>query len=293
MADQKKDTVTRKIWNWLLKNRRAILFMTGLTIFTFVWLIPIIWTLSLSFRLESSIREELTRLLPIPFTLDHYEELLSNGRLLRWLLNSFIVAISRTVLQILICSLAAYAFARISFKGKRFLFPVALIGVMVPFQAIIIPLYLFFADLQLHNTYVALILPGVASSFAIFLLFQFFQAIPKDLDEAAFMDGANHLTVYWKIIMPLSTPVLTALAIFIFLGTWNEYLWPLVSATNEDILTITIGLRKLQATIGGHEAPQYGNRMAAAWIGGLPILIFFLIFQKRVISGIQLTSGIK
>lgn len=276
-----------------IQKRNQIIYFTGLTTFVFIWLIPILWTISLSFRTEASIQQDLTRILPIPFTLEHYQSMLSNGQMVRWLLNSLIVAGSRTVLQLFVCSLAAYAFARINFKGKRFLYPLALIGLMVPFQAIFIPLYLIFAQFQLHNTYIALILPGIASSFAIFLLFQFFQGIPRDLEEAAFLDGASRFVVYWRVIMPLSTPILTALSIFIFLGTWNEYLWPLVSATDDQMLTITIGLRKLSQIVGGHEAPKYGAQMAAAWVGGLPILIFFLIFQSRIISGIQLTSGIK
>jgi multiple sugar transport system permease protein len=163
---------------------------------------------------------------------------------------------------------------------------------MVPFEAILIPIYLFFADLRLHNTYTALIAPEVASPLALFLLTQFFQEIPTELDEAAYLDGASRLTVYRRVILPLATPVLTTLAIFTFLGTWNEYLWPLVSSTDRQALTLTIGLRKLAETFG-HQTRDLGLKMAGAWVGGIPILVFYFIFQRRVVSGIKLTSGFR
>jgi multiple sugar transport system permease protein len=273
-------------------NRRNVFLVFVLGGLTLLWLLPTLWTLSLSLRTEASIRQNLTMLLPIPFTLEHYGEILKTGLLPRWLLNSLIVASSRTIVQIFFCSMAAFAFARIPMKGKRALYLLVLLGMMIPFQAIFIPLYLLFADLKLHNTFAALILPGIPSAFAVFLLVQFFKGIPKELDEAAYMDGASRFTVYWKIIMPLSIPVLTTLAIFIFLGAWNEYLWPLVSATQDNIMTVSVGLRKIRTTIGGHEALQYGKLMAAAWIAALPIVAFFLVFQRKIISGIHLSSGI-
>ena len=161
---------------------------------------------------------------------------------------------------------------------------------MVPGQATFIPVYLLFSKLKLLNSFPALILPGIASPFAVFLLVQFFKGIPIELEEAARLDGASRIGVYFRIFLPLSTPVLTALAIFTFLGTWNEYLWPLVAATDPDVMTITIGLTNLTATTYTNE---YGKTMAAAWTAGLPIVFFFFIFQKRIISGIQISSGIK
>lgn len=262
----------------------------GMSLFAFVWLIPIIWTISISFRPENAIQADLTQLVPIPFTTEHWQFIVSDGRVIQWFTNSLIVATTRTVLQLIICSLAAYSFARIPFPGRRYVFMFALIGLMVPGQATFIPVYLLFSDLHLLNTFYALIIPGIASSFAVFLLVQFFRNIPIELEEAAYLDGASRLGVYFRIMLPLSTPVLTALAIFTFLGTWNEYLWPLVAATDPDIMTITIGLRNLTATV---QRTEYGQTMAAAWAAGLPIILFFLIFQKRIISGIQVSSGIK
>ncbi len=272
------------------ERRNRMIALGSLIVLAFIWLLPMIWTLSVSLRPETSIQADLSRLVPVPFTLENYEFVLSSSRLARWFGNSLVVTVVRTVLQIGVCSLAAYAFARIKFPGRRYLFPFVLIGLMVPGQATFIPVYLLFSNLQLLNTYTALILPGIASSFAVFLLVQFFKNIPIELEEAALLDGASRLGVYFRIFLPLSTPVLTTLAIFTFLGTWNEFLWPLVAATDPDIMTITIGLRNLTATV---DRIEFGQTMAAAWAAGLPIVIFFLIFQQRIISGIQISSGIK
>jgi multiple sugar transport system permease protein len=273
-------------------NWRQVLFALLFCGFTFLWMLPAIWSLVTSFRYETDIQRNLISLVPFPFTVGHYERILGDGLVARWFLNSLVVASTRTVFQLTLCSLAAFAFTRIPFKGKRIVYIVVLIGIMVPFEAILIPIYLFFADLRLHNTYIALIAPEVASPLALFLLTQFFQEIPTELDEAAYLDGASRLTVYLRVILPLATPVLTTLAIFTFLGTWNEYLWPLVSATDRQALTVTIGLRKLAETFG-HQTRDLGLKMAGAWVGGIPVLIFYFIFQRRIVSGIKLTSGFR
>jgi multiple sugar transport system permease protein len=260
--------------------------------FTFVWMMPALWSLVTSFRHEADIQRNLISLVPLPFTLEHYERILGDGLVMRWFLNSLVVSAARTIIQITFCSLAAYAFARIPFRGKRGLYLLVLVGLMVPFEAILIPVYLLMADVHLHNTWAALVAPEIASPLALFLLTQFFQEIPPELDEAAHMDGASRFAVYRRIILPLATPVLATLAIFTFLGTWNEYLWPLVSSTDREALTVTIGLRKLAETFG-HQTRDLGLKMAGAWVGGIPILIFYFILQRRIVSGIRLNSGIK
>jgi multiple sugar transport system permease protein len=260
--------------------------------FTFAWMLPAFWSLATSFRPDAAIQRDLVSLVPIPFTLEHYDRILGDGLVGRWFLNSMVVATARTVIQILLCSLAAFAFARVPFRGKRWLYLLVLIGLMVPFEAILIPTYLLMADLGLHNTWAALVAPDIASPLALFLLTQFFQEIPQELDEAAYIDGASRFEVYRRIVLPLAGPVLATLAIFTFLGTWNEYLWPLVSSTDRDSLTVTIGLRKLAETFG-HQTRDLGLKMAGAWVGGIPILIFYFILQRRIVNGIRLSSGIK
>jgi len=271
---------------------RGVLFFLLFCAFTFAWMMPALWSLVTSFREEAEIQRNLISLLPIPFTTEHYERILGDGLVSRWLVNSFVVSAARTVIQIALCSLAAYAFARIPFPGKRPLYILVLVGLMVPFEAILIPVYLLMADAGLHNTWAALVAPEIASPLALFLLTQFFQEIPPELDEAAYMDGASRFAVYRRIILPLATPVLATLAIFTFLGTWNEYLWPLVSSTDRESLTVTIGLRKLAETFG-HQTRDLGLKMAGAWVGGIPILVLYFILQRRIVSGIRLNSGIK
>ncbi|MEO7221266.1 MAG: carbohydrate ABC transporter permease [Devosia sp.] len=261
-------------------------------LFTFIWMLPALWSLITSFRHEADIQRQLITLMPNSLTLESYARILGDGQVAQWFVNSIAVSGIRTIVQIALCSLAAFAFARIPFRGKRPLYLLVLVGLMVPFEAVLIPVYLLFASAHLHNTWWALIAPDIASPLALFLLTQFFQEIPPELDEAAYIDGASRFTVYFQIILPLAKPILATLAIFTFLGTWNEYLWPLVSATNRDSLTLTIGLRKLAETFG-HQERNLGLKMAGAWVGGIPILIFYFIFQRRIVDGIRLTSGFK
>lgn len=274
-----------------LKRHGNKLYMAALTLFTFFWMLPIIWTFITSLRPETHIQANVATLIPIPFTLENWAFVLGSNRIPRWLFNSAFVAVTHTILQLAICSVAAYAFARIKFKGRNIIYPLVLAGLMVPGQATFIPVYLMFSEFELLNTYAALILPGIASPFAIFLLVQFFKDIPIELEEAAFIDGASRWTVYSKIILPLSLPVLITLSIFTFLGNWNSYLWPLVAATTDEVRTITIGLNLISQSWGYRDS--YGAVMAAAWVGAIPIVLFFFVFQRRILSGIAIGSGVK
>ena len=267
------------------------LFLGALAIFAFIWMLPVLWTLVSSFRTEASLQRHLASLMPHPFTLENWTYILGSSQLWKWVGNSVLVSTTHTLAQLTVCSLAAYAFARLDFYFKRILYILVLAGLMVPFEATFLPVYLLFADLKLHNSLIALILPGIASSFAVFLLTQFFRGIPLELEEAAMMDGAGRFRIFLTIIIPLSTPVLTTLAIFTFLGNWNSYLWPLISATTTDVYTIVIGLRKISQSWGFVDF--YGRNLAAAVFTAMPIIVFFFIFQRRIISGIAINSGIK
>lgn len=270
---------------------RDRLFILALAIFAFIWMSPVLWTVVTSFRTEPALQRNLASFIPTPFTTENWSFILSSGNLWKWFGNSVIVSTTHTLAQLVVCSLAAYAFARLDFYFKRPLYILVLVGLMVPFQATFLPVYLLFSNLNLHNTLIALILPGIASSFAVFLLTQFYRGIPKELEEAAMMDGAGRFRIFIQIIVPLSVPVMTALAIFTFLGNWNSYLWPIISATSSDVYTIVIGLRKISQAWGFVDF--YGRNMAAAIFTALPIVIFFFVFQRRIISGIAINSGIK
>ena len=273
------------------ENLRNRLYIAVVAVFAFIWMLPVLWTLATSLRPEPALQRNLASLLPLPFTTENWTFILGSSQLWKWVGNSLIVSITHTLAQLTVCSLAAYAFARLDFYFKRILYVLVLAGLMVPFEATFLPVYLLFANLKLHNTLIALILPGIASSFAVFLLTQFFRGIPLELEEAAMMDGAGRFRIFLTIILPLSTPVITALSIFTFLGNWNAYLWPLISATTTEVYTIVIGLRKISQAWGFVEF--YGRNMAAAVFTAMPIILFFFVFQRRIISGIAINSGIK
>lgn len=243
-----------------------IAYFAGVSVFTLVWLSPMIE--------------------PMGAALPAMPSLLSSASVRRWLLNSVLISSTHTVLQLIVCTSAAYAFARVPFPGKRVIYAIVISGFMIPEQAFFIPIYLMFANLQLLNTYFALIIPGVASPVVIFLLTQFFRGIPTELDDAAKMDGAGRFTILTQIILPLSMPVLAVIVLYSFLANWNSYLWPLVSATQSEMWTLTIALKKLANTNG------VSGGVAAAWLAGVPLILLFFIFQKHIFNGIRIYSGI-
>jgi len=276
-----------------LKTRqfRNIIFLVALSALSIIWMIPAIWTISTSLRPEVAIHRDLGRLIPETVTFEHWTYLLSKSRLPRWFFNSVVVSAAHTVIQLVVSSLAAYAFARVQFIGSRFLYLLVLAGLMVPSQVTFIPVYLLFSNLDWLNTYPALIIPGVASPLGVFLFTQFFKNVPMELDEAAVIDGANRFQVYWRIMLPISLPALTTMAIFAFLWSWNSYLWPLIAATEQEMMTLPIGLAKVSQAWGFVE--YYGRNMAAAALSALPVVIFVFVFQRKIISGIAVQSGIK
>lgn len=281
------------IANWanyrLRKRLGKIGFLAALSLAAIVWLVPVIWMFSLSLTPNEILRTTTTSLIPIQPTLENYIGVLEAGLTARWFMNSVVVTVTTTVVTLVLCAMAGYAFARLKFRGKGILFPFVLAGLMVPKEAMFIPLFLVFAEFELHNTYAALILPRVAAPLGVFIMTQFLKAIPRDIEEAAELDGASRWTIFWKIMMPMSVPALTALAIFTFILTWNDYLWPLVSATQKEMFTITIGLASLQGNFA--QATELGSLMARGVLASAPLLLLFLIFQRQLIRGIAVGSG--
>jgi multiple sugar transport system permease protein len=273
----------------LRKRFRKISFFVVLSLAAFVWLVPIIWMFSLSLTPNEILRTITTSLIPIRPTLANYISVFQVGLTPRWFMNSIVVTVTTTVGTLVLCSMAGYAFARLEFGGKRVLFPFVLAGLMVPKEAMFIPLFLVFAQFEMHNTYAALILPRVAAPLGVFIMTQFFKAIPRDIEEAAELDGASRWTIFWRIMLPMSIPALTALAIFTFILTWNDYLWPLVSATEKEMFTITTGLASLQGNFA--QATELGSLMARGVLASAPLLLLFLIFQRQLIRGIAVSSG--
>lgn len=223
---------------------------------------------------------------PANFSLDNYWRTFAAVPFGRYYFNSIVVAVSVTVFQILISSLAAFAFARLRFRGREALFLFYLATLMIPFPVTLIPNFLIVKNLGWYDTYLALIVPGLFSVFSTFLLRQYYRGIPLDFDEAARMDGASSLRIWWQIIVPLSGPVLATLAIFVFQGVWNEFLWPLVVTTSENMRTIPVGL----AAFVGQYSTAWDLLMAGSVIALLPVLVIYVLGQKWFVQGIALSG---
>jgi multiple sugar transport system permease protein len=204
------------------------------------------------------------------------------------LLNSAIVAVVSTIGVVAVCALAGYALARLSFRGRSALFVLIMAGLMIPDHAVFIPRLVMFSEFGLANSYIGLALPRIALPLGVFLMFQFFRAIPKELEEAAALDGAGTWTIFLRIILPLSRPAMVTLGIFAFVQAWNDFLWPLVSTNRPEMYTVTIGLAGLQSNFAQTEG--LGSLMATAVVTSIPILLVFLVFQRYLIEGVRGTA---
>lgn len=242
---------------------------------------PLVWTLLLSLKSNAELVGNSGAALHGPYTLENYVAIFGNDSTLRWLLNSAIVSLGTTAGVLVLCSLAGYGFARLDFPFRRTLFVIVLLGLAVPSQAVILPQHQLFATLGLHNSYPGLILPGLVAPFGVFFMTQYMRAIPAELDEAAMLDGASRLQTFWRVILPLTVPAQSTLAVFTFLGTWNDYWWPLISATRSDMYTLTVGLAASQMNYA--QTSGLGFLMAQAVFASIPIFIVYLIFQKQII----------
>ncbi len=272
-------------------NRSYYWLILALSIPAFLWLVPTIWMVSLSFQpndvLARTTSSTALGLIPIPFTPDNYIALFRFGQVPMWFLNSLIVSVGMTLAVLAVSTTAGYALARLEFPLKGPIIVLCLMGLMVPEQAVFIPLYTMFADWGWHNSHHALILPRVAVPIGVFLMMQFFKAIPKDIEEAARIDGVGWLQIFWYVMLPLARPAMMTLAILTFLYAWNDYLWPLVSAQQREFFTITLGLASIQSNFA--QAEGLGRVMASGVIASLPVVVLFLIFQRYVVRA--MTAG--
>ena len=253
-----------------------------------IMLAPLVWTLLLSFKDNSELMRDSAAAFSAPYTLDNYRAIFAGSQVPRWLLNSAIVSLGTTAGVLILCSLAGYGFARLEFPFRRALFAFVLVGLAIPEQAVILPRHQLFAALHLHNSYPGLILPGLVAPFGVLFMTQYFKAIPRDLDEAAMLDGATRFDIFWRILLPLTIPAQATLGVFTFLGTWNDYWWPLISATTSDRFTLTVGLASSQMNYA--QTSGLGFLMAQAVFASLPILIVYLIFQKQIVRAMAGTA---
>jgi multiple sugar transport system permease protein len=253
-----------------------------------VMIVPLVWMVVTSLQTLDETRHYPPALAPTSFQFRNYTQVLQVAPFTRWFMNTLIVTVVCVIANLLFCSLAGYAFARIKFFGREVVFLLILATLMIPFQVVIIPTFLIVKKLGLIDTLGALIVPNLAGAFGIFMLRQFFRTLPIELEEAARIDGASRLGVLFKIVLPLSGPALATLAVITFLWTWNDFLWPLITIYNPDNMTLQLGL----ATFQGAHQTNTNLLMAANVMSMLPVLLLFFVAQRYFIRGIA-TTGLK
>ncbi len=265
--------------------RKSLLYLV-LILLAVSSLFPFFWMFATSFKNTYSLYEYPPQFIPKEPTLQNYLYIFAETPALTWLKNSVIVSLFGVSLNLFFNSLAAYPFAKKKFYGKNVLFVLILGLMMIPHHTLIVPVFVLFSSLGLVNTHTALIIPAAASPFGIFLLRQYMITLPDELLESAKIDGATEFAIFFRIVLPLVKPALSALAILVFLWTWNVLLWPLIMITTSKMRTLTLGF----ATLSSEYMTQYGLVMAGATIIFLPALIIFMLLQKYFVEGIALTG---
>lgn len=264
------------------KTNRAILWLT--LVLSLIMVAPFLWMVGLSLKDNQELMLGTDAVFRFPYTVQNYLDIFRNSSVFHWLMNSLIVSGCMTLGVLTLSSLAGYAFARLEFPMKKTLFVIVLMGLAVPEQAVIIARHQLFSEFNLHNTYLGLILPGLSAPFGVFLMTQFFKAIPKEIDEAAMMDNASKFKIFWKVLLPLTIPAQATLAILTFLTSWNDYFWPLISATDKSMYTITIGIASSQTNFAQSEG--LGFLSSQAIFSAIPIILVYIFFQKHIVTAV-------
>lgn len=252
--------------------------------------IPLIWMISSSFKPLNEIYAYPPTIIPLTFTTRNYDRLFTDWPFWNWYGNSLVIAILSTVTVLFFTSLAGYAFAKYRFRGSRVLFIILLASTMIPFQLILVPLFIIMSRVGWTNSYMALIVPFMAPALGIFLMRQFMMSIPSELIEAARIDGANEFGIYWRVMLPLARPALAAQAVLTFLGSWNSFLWPLAVLRNRDFMTLPVGMSTMIGSVTAGSEPPVGASMAAAALVSIPVIIVFVSVQRQYIAGLTAAS---
>ena len=267
------------------KDSGNVLLLALMIVLGILMLGPILWAFGLSFKSNAELMVDTSSVFHGPYTLQNYADIMAGSSVVRWIMNSVIVSLGMMFGVLILSSLAGYGFARLEFPGRNIIFVLVLFGLAVPEQAVIIARYQIFSALDLHNTYAGLILPGLSAPFGVFLMTQYFRAIPKEIDEAAALDNASRFRIFWRVLLPMTLPAQATLGIFTFLHAWNDYWWPLISATNVKMYTLTVGVAATQINFA--ESTGLGFLMAQAIFASLPILVVYLFFQKYIIRAVS------
>ncbi|PAE25906.1 MULTISPECIES: carbohydrate ABC transporter permease [Bacillaceae] len=259
-----------------------------LVLYAVTTLVPFLWALSSSFKTLEEIISGTMNFIPKNFTLANYQQIFVEQELFpRWLLNSLIIAVIGTLLNIIFNSMAGYALARLAFPGKKTLFIIILAVLMIPAQVTMIPNYLILKELGWLNSYQGMIVPSMVNATFIFMMRQFFINFPKELEEAAQLDGLSRLGIFFKVVLPLAKPALAAQAIFVFMGFWNDFMRPLIVMTDTEMYTLPLGLN----TFKGQFVSYWNYIMAASMVFTLPVLLLYAFFNRYFIKGISFTGG--
>lgn len=259
-----------------------------LVLYAVTTLVPFLWALSSSFKTLEEIISGTMNFIPKNFTLANYQQIFVELDLFpRWLLNSLIIAVIGTLLNIIFNSMAGYALARLAFPGKKALFIIILAVLMIPAQVTMIPNYLILKELGWLNSYQGMIVPAMVNATFIFMMRQFFINFPKELEEAAQLDGLSRLGIFFKVVLPLAKPALAAQAIFVFMGFWNDFMRPLIVMTDTEMYTLPLGLN----TFKGQYVSYWNYIMAASMVFTLPVLLLYGFFNRYFIKGISFTGG--
>lgn len=269
------------------KKAFATYLLLGVT--AFVTLFPLLWLLATALKSpEENIFQFPPQLWPERPTLQNFVTVWQTNPFGQYLFNSTLIAVLTVALNLIFCSLAAYPLARLNFKGRDLIFTAIVSTIMIPFQIVMIPLYVMTVQLGLKNTYFGVILPGIASAFGIFLLRQAFLGVPKELEEAARIDGCSELGIWWHVMIPAIRPALVTLGLFVFIGSWSDFLWPLLVLDRPEYYTLPLGV----ATLAGTFSLNWRLIAAGSVISALPVFIFFLFLQRYIVPT-DVASGIK
>lgn len=273
-----------RVKRWFRPER---LVLYALAAISFVILAgPLLWMVSSSLKSSDTVLANPPTAIPTEWRFQNYLDVFDQVPFGTYLFNSFFVASTVTVVALLLHSMAAYSLARLHFPGRDKIFLLILCTLMVPFTVIAVPLFIIVDWLGWVDTYQGLIVPMIPHAFGIFLLRQFYLSVPRELEEAAILDGASLVKVYWHIILPLSRPVLAALGIFFFLANWNNFLWPLIVTQDQSLWVVQLGIQQFR----GQYASNYNLIMAASTCAALPTLILFFVLQRRLVEGIKMTG---
>lgn len=251
----------------------------------FIFIATILWVLAVSFQHQGKQISSVIDWFTPPYTLENYPNIILNSGVPTWVFNSILVAVIVTVLTVIVSSMAAYAMAKLKFKGRNALYLYFLIGILVPGEATIVPLFITANGLNLIDTYAGLILPTVAGSMNLIIMITFFQSLPNELLEAAKIDGAGEVRIFFQIALPLAKTILATVSIFAFVGSWNNYLWPLLCTMSEELYTLPIGI----PTFAGTYTVDYVQPLTACLVAALPMIFIYILFERQIVAGI--TSG--